>query len=86
MTATLHHNTRDTKTLSPKVLLTDILNDDGTVFRNHCWIPITTAIEAHIPKTNLKKVHLSFTANVKPYRTYGPEKYTLHKIRNITVA
>ena len=86
MTATLHHNTRDVHTLSPKVLLTDIMNDDGTLFRDHCWIPLTSTIKAYMPATNRKKTRLRFTASAKAYKTYGPEKNTLHKIKNITVA
>lgn len=83
MRATITRNFRDVNTISPKVLLTNVVNDDGSEFRDHCWVDISNEIEGFIPKTNRYKVTVEFTASVKSYQTRGPKKDTLCKMVNI---
>ena len=84
MQGILTRNYRDIHTISPKILLLDIRNDDGTEFRDHCWIN-ASEVELFIPKTNRYKSTIYFTAASKTYQTRGPEKITLVGFKDITV-
>ena len=75
-TATIHHNFRDAYTISPKVLLTDIVDDKGTQFRDHCWVSLDDLRQV-IPKSNRYKTTIKFNADIIQYQTRGPEKQTL---------
>ena len=85
MQATITRNFRDVNTLSPKVLLTNVIFDNGETFRDHCWVPMTDKIKQFIPRTNKQKNTLQFKAKIKDYQTIGPAKQTLSKIREIVI-
>jgi len=84
MQAIITRNFRDVDTTSPKVLLTNILNDDGSLFRDHCWVEITREVEGLIPRSNKGRL-IRFSAKFKQYKNYltGEKKQTLKKIRTI---
>jgi hypothetical protein len=84
-TATIHtKNYRDTNTITPKVLLTDICNETSE-FRDHCWVAINKHLDTLIKKTRKPKLTIKFSAKVKVYQTYGPAKETLASIKKIEV-
>ena len=86
-TATIICTTRDVLTISPKVLLLDIKDEQGNLFRDHCWGSITDTIKPFIPHHNQVKLRISFTADTKAYKTYEnkPEQQTLVSIDNISI-
>lgn len=81
MTATIIRNRRDVATLDPKILLLDITNEDGTIFRNHCWVS-EAELKDFVPRRNTDRVIISFEADVK---TYYSGKETLHNIKNTKI-
>jgi hypothetical protein len=81
-TATVHHNFRDAYTASPKVLLTDIIDDKGDLFRDHCWVPLD-GLQNVVPKSNRYKATIKFHADTKHYQTYGPVKKTLANLAHV---
>ena len=86
-TARLTGNLRETHTACPKLLLVDIRYTDGTLFRDHCWINLSTNIDNIRPKRGRNKPKkVRFSATEKEY-IKSSLKYdtTLHKIHNITV-
>jgi len=44
-TARLCGNKRDTKLSTPKALLIEIVDADGELFRDHCWVKISKLLE-----------------------------------------
>lgn len=82
-TATIIRNFRDVKTTTPKVLLLNITDKNGQLFRDHCWVTINELIEKYIPiKNNIKKI-IKFDAIIKEYQTNGPKKQTLISFKDI---
>ena len=85
-TATINYNFRGVQGTSPKVLLTNIEDEKGREFRDHCWVELTTKLEAYLPKTNKETVTVEFSAREKEYKSYGfdgEDKTTLKRIRDI---
>ena len=82
-TAIIGRNFRDMSG-SPKVLLREVLDTDGNVFRNHCWVDLTADIKKILPKNNRHKT-IQFTAKVKEYKDHmtGNVKNTLSRINSI---
>ena len=78
-TATISRNFRDTNTGDPKVLLRDVRDFEGNLFRDHCWVSKALLLEV-IPYGNKQSLRVSFLARVKTYKTYGPAKATLTSI------
>ena len=81
ITATIHRNLRDSESMYPKVLLTDIEGID----RDHVWVNVEH-LTTVLPRTNKTKLRISFTCETKEYfslRTTG--KVTLTNIANIQV-
>ena len=77
-TATISRNFRDTNTGDPKVLLRNVRDFEGNLFRDHCWVS-KSALDNVIPYKN-KSFKISFLAKIKSYQTYGPSKDTLTSI------
>ena len=75
-TATISRNFRDTNTGDPKVLLRDVRDFEGNLFRDHCWVSKALLLEV-IPYGNKQSLRISFLAKPKSYKTYGPSKVTL---------
>lgn len=75
-TAIISRNFRDTNTGDPKVLLRDVRDFEGNLFRDHCWVS-KSLLDPVIPKSNKANPRVSFLAKTKQYKTYGPEKATL---------
>ena len=80
-TAKLGLNTRDTQTLSPKILLRNILDDNNTEFRDHCWVDLKGSVLKVIPKTNRVEHTIQFEAEEKEYY----KNKTLTNINNIKI-
>lgn len=80
--AKLHHNFRNVNRLDRMVLLTAIIDDEDTEFRDHAWIPLTKSVEALVPKSNRRCVLITFTADVQNY-AYDHCKQRLTNIKNI---
>jgi hypothetical protein len=78
-TATISRNFRDTNTGDPKVLLRDVRDFQGNLFRDHCWVS-KSLLDSVIPRNNRANPRVSFLAKAKQYKTYGPEKVTLTAI------
>ena len=84
-TATISRNFREIHT-SPKVLLRNIVNEDGVEFRDHLWIPITKIIKEILPKTgDNRSYRVEFSAKECTYQTDGPVKKRLKQIRNAEI-
>ncbi len=76
-------NKREVQTLSPKVVMRGIINQDtNQQFRDHCWVTITPAINAVIPSTNREEYIIEFDAEEKEY--YKGQK-ALVEIKNIAI-
>lgn len=82
-TATIIRNFRDLRTTTPKVLLLNIVDENGQLFRDHCWVTITELLEKFIPLKNHIKKKIMFDAKIKNYQTIGPEKQTLTSFKDI---
>ena len=78
-TATISRNFRDTNTGDPKVLLRNVRDFQGNLFRDHCWVS-KALLDSVIPNTNRADCKVSFLAKAKVYKTYGPAKITLTSI------
>ena len=78
-TATISRNFRDTNTGDPKVLLRNVRDYQGNLFRDHCWVS-KSLLDIVIPNTNRADCKVSFLAKEKTYKTYGPAKTTLTSI------
>ena len=78
-TAIISRNFRDTNTGDPKVLLRDVRDFEGNLFRDHCWVS-KAQLTSVIPYGNKSSLRVSFLAKSKSYQTYGPAKDTLTSI------
>ena len=87
-TAKLHkNNLRDVHLTTVKVLFTDIKDEDGNEFRDHCWVTINNELRRMMNRLNDKEstVIVRFIAKEKEYKTYGPAKKTLYGVKSIEV-
>lgn len=82
-TATITRNFRDVRTTTPKVLLLNIIDENGQLFRDHCWVTITDLLEKFIPLKNHIKKKIMFDAKIKNYQTTGSKNQTLISFKNI---
>lgn len=82
-TAIITRNFRDVRTTTPKVLLLNIIDEDGQTFRDHCWVTITDILEKFIPLKNHIKNIITFDAKITDYRTINHTKQTLSSFENI---
>lgn len=80
-TAFLQRQFRDVKTSIPKVLLTNITFEGGTLFRDHCWVELTDELLDFVPRKCGLKLMVTFDAQ---QMTYYSGKTTLQDIKNIT--
>lgn len=80
-------NKRDMQTLSPKVLMLNVSNWKGEVFRDHCWIPANSKRYRNlIPAGHSnKKVLIQFSARVEEYMSSEGTKLGLKHIRDVIV-
>ena len=75
---------RDINTLSPKVLLQNVTYEDGTVFRDHVWVPYTKKMEKVRPKNTKYTTAITFRAYEKEYpSTSGGTKLSLVQLSYI---
>lgn len=81
MTATVVMNYRDNQTLA---LLTDIQHENGSLFRDHCWIK-PEELTGFIPHSNSYKLRIEFTAQPLYYTRNGQQKTTLQQLKDIKV-
>lgn len=81
-TAKIGRNFRDVGTLSPKVLLRDVVNSNEEQFRDHCWVLKCPKLSRIIPKTNKKSIVIQFDAIPKQYYS---GKLTLTDVSNIKI-
>lgn len=82
-TATITRNFRDVKTTIPKVLLLNIIDENGQIFRDHCWVTITDILKKFIPLKNHIKKTIIFNAKIKDYQTIDSKKQTLTSFENV---
>ena len=81
--ATIGLNKRDVQTLSPKVVLRGVINQDtNEQFRDHCWVSITSAVNAAIPTSNREEYVIEFEAEEREY--YKGQK-ALINLQNIAI-
>lgn len=81
--ATVTRNFKDVRTTTPKVLLLNIKDDQGQLFRDHCWVVINDVLEKYIPSRDHIKKIIEFQAKIKEYQTIGPLKRTLTSFSNV---
>lgn len=81
-TATITRNFMDMQR-TPKVLFINIIDENGELFRDHCWVSISKKIKDFIPSHNKLKNIITFEARIKEYQTIGPKKKTLCSIKEI---
>lgn len=82
-TAYITRNFRDVRTTTPKVLLLNIIDENGQLFREHCWVTINELLKKFIPSKNIIKKTIMFDAKIKDYQTRGPQKQTLTSFKDI---
>ena len=75
-TAIISRNFRDVGTMSPKLLLRDVTDSYGNLFRDHCWVDLD-ALQHVVPNSNRYSAKISFQATPKPYYS---GKHTLTSI------
>ena len=76
---------RDTKILSPKILLQDVVYETGKEFRDHVWVDYNNKLRKLRPKTTKKRVKITFKAYEKEYpSTDGGTKLGLVHLSHIT--
>lgn len=81
-TAKLTCTKRDVHTNSIKVMLKDIYDEEGTLFRDHCFVSLSKKLEKLLPKTTRHTRHIKFTAKVYDYRGInGDTKYSLKSLK-----
>ncbi|MBU1658892.1 hypothetical protein KKG72_07570 [bacterium] len=68
--ATITRNFRDAYTTTPKVLLLNVIDENGRLFRDHCWVVISDALERFIPQDNHVKNVITFHGRVKEYHSF----------------
>jgi hypothetical protein len=82
-TALITRNFRD-KEFCPKVLLLEIKEKEtGEIYRDHLWVKHTSKIDRFIPRTNKKKISISFDAEECEYISSEGTKKGLARIKNI---
>ena len=86
-TATITCNLREVHTASPKILLINIKDSEGNIFRDHCWVKLNKRIETIRPKNGRNRPKkISFTAKTKQYIKSSLEyDHTLTSIANIVL-
>jgi len=72
--ALLRRQYRDVNTTVPKVLLANVVDHQGQVFRDHCWVKETPEIARLLRKYN--SVAIDFVANEILYLKRGKEQAT----------
>ena len=83
-TAKLTGNKRETH-LAGKVLLIDIIDESGKLFRDHNWVKISNRLFKYMPKGHHHPVDIQFTATAKEYLSSEGIKMGLCHIRSITL-
>jgi hypothetical protein len=72
---------RDISINSPKVLLLDIKDEDGVIFRDHCWVSECKLLRDIRPQNGRnRKVLIEFEATIT---TYYSGKNTLKEVNNL---
>lgn len=83
-TALISRNFRDINHTVPKVLLRDIRDAEGNLFRDHAWVDLIQTFNSVLPEAgDNNSYRIQFTARPKEYCTIGPIKTTLTRFRNI---
>lgn len=73
---------RDIYTNSVKVMLKDIYDEDGTLFRDHCFVSLSKKLEKLLPKTTRHTKDIKFTAKVYKYVGINNDtKYSLKSLK-----
>lgn len=81
ITATIHRNFRDSESMYPKVLLTDVVG----VTRDHVWVDVEQLATA-IPRSNRTKLRITFSCDTKEYFSLREQgKVTLTNISNVRI-
>lgn len=79
--ATLQRQYRDAYTGQPKVLLTNVFDAEGKLFRDHCWSKETPQVNKLLKKYQKCEIH--FIANEVIYLKRGKEPSTTIQIVEI---
>ena len=71
--------------MSPKRLLTDIVCENGELFRDHCWVKESKRLSKHMElhkKEYRRKGYLHIEFSATP-NVYGENKHNLISLRSI---
>jgi hypothetical protein len=78
-----YNNIKNNIITNGKLLNTNIIDENGQLFREHCWVTINELLEKFIPSKNTIKKIIMFDAKIKDYQTRGPQKQTLTSFKDI---
>ena len=84
-TAIIGRNTRTFHASSTKILIKNIVDEEGNEFRCHCWVELTDYIKSKLARSN-KWYHCTFEAQLQKYfnrDTNELDKLTLTDVKNI---
>jgi len=81
--ALLTGNRRDVNTSCPKALLTRIITKNGRLFRDHCWVKLTSEIANIQPRGHQKPIKVYILAKQTQYIKRGIEQSTTLIIKEI---
>ena len=85
LTAMLTGNKRGIGTLSPLVLLINIM-DNNTLDRSHCWVKLTPDIQSIMPKGHHKPRKVSIEAEPIEYIRRGSDTATTLNITSLSLS
>lgn len=85
-TATIHRVLRHPHSPAAQILLTQVIDKDGNLFRDdgHAWVKLTDEIRAKLPREGWEG-HMEFKAKLKEYHTTGTTKEGLTNLTDVTI-
>ena len=82
--ATLVRKFKDRDSLSPKILLTDVVDTKkDKLFRDHCWVNDNPRFNGLLDDKD--SVEITFTAKVYSYTGSNGKNKSLKQIRNVNI-
>jgi len=80
-TCVLTANKRNTNGVSPMVLLLNVVDATGTLYRDHCWVNLTPKLESLLPSFGTK-LDISVIATAYEYMSSEGKKNGLRGVKH----